>query len=68
MMLTTILVIAALTALIRAQAPDAESFVVPASFPSSIFNSYYVPASPTQNPQPAIHDPVSGVVSWCGSP
>lgn len=43
-----------------AQAPSssAPSYVVPAEFPSSIFPSYYYGASPTQNPQPAIFDPV----------
>ena len=42
---------------VRAQSA-ASSYVVPAEFPSSIFQSYYYGASPTQNPQPAIHDPV----------
>lgn len=43
-----------------AQAPSSatSSFVVPAEFPSSVFPSYYYGASPTQNPQPAIYDPV----------
>ena len=47
-----------------AQAPAPSSsvststYTVPAEFPSSIFQSYYYGASPTQNPQPAIYDPV----------
>jgi len=56
---------------VLAQAPGAEQYVVPAKFPSSIFKSYYVPASPTQNPQPAVHDPVLDIVrlrGWGGLP
>ena len=45
-----------------AQAPSGpSSYVAPAEFPSSIFPSYYYGASPTQNPQPAIQDPVLDV-------
>ncbi|KAL9058188.1 MAG: hypothetical protein Q9162_001912 [Coniocarpon cinnabarinum] len=39
-------------------ASSASSYVVPAEFPSSLFSSYYIDASPTQEPQPAIRDPV----------
>lgn len=39
-------------------APGASSFVVPPGFPTSIFSSYYVKAVPTQEPQPALYDPV----------
>lgn len=66
-MLKPIVVLAALTIdYVLAQAPGAEQYVVPAKFPSSIFKSYYVPASPTQNPQPAIHDPVLDIVRLRG--
>ena len=42
-----------------AQAPNGpKSFTVPAKFPTSIFNSYYVRPNPTQNPQPAVRDPI----------
>src|ERR1700760_3431767 len=42
-------------------APGASSYVAPAGFPTSAFTSYYfLPASPTQEPQPAIYDPVLG--------
>jgi hypothetical protein len=42
-----------------ASAPGASSYVAPAGFPTSAFTSYYfLPASPTQEPQPAIYDPV----------
>ncbi|KKA21995.1 Ser/Thr protein phosphatase family protein [Rasamsonia emersonii CBS 393.64] len=40
-------------------APGATSYVAPAGFPTSAFSSYYfLPARPTQEPQPAIYDPV----------
>ncbi|MCJ1382360.1 hypothetical protein MMC17_005473 [Xylographa soralifera] len=38
--------------------PGSSSYVVPAGFPSSLFSSYYVAPAPTQEPQPAIFDPV----------
>lgn len=39
--------------------PGSSSYVVPANFPTSVFPSYYyMPAQPTQEPQPAIYDPV----------
>ncbi|KAF8622021.1 hypothetical protein AX15_007311 [Amanita polypyramis BW_CC] len=38
--------------------PGAASYVAPAEFPTSVFASYYyLPARPTQEPQPAIYDP-----------
>jgi hypothetical protein len=44
---------------IRAAAPGSSSFVAPAGFPTSAFTSYYfLPSSPTQEPQPVIYDPV----------
>jgi hypothetical protein len=44
-----------------ASAPGASSYVVPAGFPTSAFTSYYfLPATPTQEPQPAIFDPLLG--------
>lgn len=56
------LIFGAVVVLVRAQAPGASSFVVPPKFPSSVFDRYYYGASPTQNPQPAIHDPVLNLV------
>ena len=42
-----------------ASAPGSASYLVSAGFPTSAFSSYYfLPASPTQEPQPAIYDPV----------
>ncbi|KAE8146502.1 Metallo-dependent phosphatase-like protein [Aspergillus avenaceus] len=42
--------------------PGAPSFVAQAGFPTSAFSSYYyLPAEPTQEPQPVIHDPVLNV-------
>jgi hypothetical protein len=39
--------------------PGASSYVAPAGFPTSAFSSYYfLPATPTQEPQPALYDPV----------
>lgn len=39
--------------------PGASSYVASAGFPTSAFSSYYfLPASPTQEPQPAIYDPI----------
>jgi len=34
------------------------SFVAPSGFPTSVFSTYWTPPSPTQEPQPAIFDPV----------
>ncbi|KAK8072239.1 hypothetical protein PG996_005587 [Apiospora saccharicola] len=38
--------------------PGVASFTVPAAFPTSVFSSYYVKPGPTQEPQPALYDPV----------
>ena len=38
--------------------PGSSSFIVPAGFPTSIFSSYYIKPVPTQEPQPAVYDPV----------
>ncbi|KAF4553549.1 Hypothetical protein D9617_6g092800 [Elsinoe fawcettii] len=37
------------------------SFVAPSGFPTSIFSSYWTPPSATQEPQPAIFDPVLNI-------
>ena len=41
----------------QAALPGSATFKAPAGFPTSLFSSYYVPASPTQEPQPAVYDP-----------
>lgn len=42
-----------------ASIPGDASFAAPAGFPTSAFSSYYLnPTKPTQEPQPAIYDPV----------
>ncbi|GFF32961.1 sphingomyelin phosphodiesterase 2 [Aspergillus udagawae] len=42
--------------------PGASSYVAPAGFPTSAFSSYYyLPAEPTQEPQPVIRDPVLNI-------
>ena len=41
--------------------PGASSYVVTAGFPISAFSSYYLKPVPTQEPQPAIHDPVLNI-------
>lgn len=41
-----------------AQLPGVASYVVSPGFPTSVFSSYYVQAGPTQEPQPALYDPV----------
>jgi hypothetical protein len=38
--------------------PGVSLFTVPAGFPTAVFSSYYVPPAPTQEPQPAVYDPV----------
>ena len=38
--------------------PGLSSYVVKAGFPTSAFPSYYIPPSPSQEPQPALYDPV----------
>jgi hypothetical protein len=37
---------------------QATAYTAPAGFPSAAFSSYYVPPTPSQEPQPAIFDPV----------
>lgn len=44
-----------------AQLPGPPSFAAPPGFPTTAFPSYYVPPSPTQEPQPALYDPVLNV-------
>ncbi|KIX06248.1 uncharacterized protein Z518_04223 [Rhinocladiella mackenziei CBS 650.93] len=34
-----------------------QAYTVPAGFPTSLFSAYYIPPSPTQEPQPIIFDP-----------
>ena len=34
------------------------AYTVPAGFPTSIFSSYYIAPAPTQEPQPAVYDPI----------
>ena len=41
--------------------PGAASFVVPSAFPTSVFSSYYVKPAATQEPQPALYDPVLNI-------
>jgi hypothetical protein len=43
---------------VHASAPGSSSFVVPPGFPTSVFSSFYVKPVPTQEPQPAVYDPV----------
>ena len=38
--------------------PGSSTYVISAGFPTSAYSSYYVPASPTQEPVPVIFDPV----------
>ncbi|KAH8689040.1 sphingomyelin phosphodiesterase [Talaromyces proteolyticus] len=40
----------------RSSGSQVLAYTVPADFPTSLFPSYYVPPSPTQQPQPIIHD------------
>ncbi|KAL2004087.1 hypothetical protein VTN02DRAFT_307 [Thermoascus thermophilus] len=50
------------TASATSSLPGASSYVAPAGFPTSAFSSYYyLPARPTQEPQPALHDPVLNI-------
>ncbi|KAL8741919.1 MAG: hypothetical protein Q9190_005529 [Brigantiaea leucoxantha] len=37
------------------------AYTVPAGFPTSVFSSYYIPPAATQQPQPALYDPVLGI-------
>ena len=41
-----------------AYTPGATVYTAPPGFPTALFSSYYVPASPSQEPQPAIFDPL----------
>jgi hypothetical protein len=41
-----------------ASVPGVSVFTAPAGFPTAVFSSYYVSPAPTQEPQPAIYDPV----------
>jgi hypothetical protein len=36
--------------------PGSSTYKAPAEFPTSLFSSYYVPPSPTQEPQPVVYD------------
>ena len=54
-----ILVLALIACLITAQQaplPGSASYEAPPGFPTSLYSSYYVPASPTQEPQPVVYD------------
>jgi hypothetical protein len=42
-------------------APGVSVFTAPAGFPTAVFSSYYVPPAPTQEPQPALYDPVLNI-------
>ncbi|OJD35498.1 ser thr protein phosphatase family protein [Diplodia corticola] len=46
---------------IMPSAPGLPSYVASAGFPTSAFSSYYLPPSTTQEPQPALHDPVLNI-------
>ena len=59
--LTAVLSAFSLSVQAQSSAPGASSFTVPAGFPTSIFSSYYDSVSPTQEPQPALHDPVLNI-------
>ncbi|KAF2091197.1 hypothetical protein K490DRAFT_71424 [Saccharata proteae CBS 121410] len=50
--------LAATVAAQHASIPGASSFVAPAGFPTSVFSSYWQPPSATQEPQPALYDPI----------
>ncbi|KAI9737357.1 MAG: hypothetical protein M1834_009511 [Cirrosporium novae-zelandiae] len=41
--------------------PGASSYVVSGGFPTSVFSSYYVNPAPTEEPQPAIYDPILNI-------
>lgn len=44
-----------------AQIPGLPSFVVPSGFPTSVFSSYYIQPAATQEPQPALYDPILNI-------
>ncbi|KAF7588362.1 hypothetical protein BBP40_005791 [Aspergillus hancockii] len=49
-------------AFVASPLPGVPSYVAPPGFPTSAFPSYYyLPAEPTQEPQPIIHDPVLNI-------
>ncbi|KAK7550968.1 acid sphingomyelinase and PHM5 phosphate metabolism protein [Phyllosticta citricarpa] len=56
--LTMAMVYLALTSSAQHTAPGLSSFVAPPGFPTSVFSSYHVPPAATQEPQPAIYDPI----------
>lgn len=41
--------------------PGAASYVVPTAFPTTVYSSFYVNPGPTQEPQPAIFDPILNI-------
>lgn len=41
--------------------PGEASYVVPTSFPTSVFSSYYLQPAATSEPQPALYDPVLNI-------
>lgn len=41
--------------------PGLPSYIASAGFPTSVFSSYYLPPSTTQEPQPALYDPVLNI-------
>ncbi|KAL2290302.1 hypothetical protein FJTKL_15443 [Diaporthe vaccinii] len=51
----------AVVAATEATLPGEAFYVVPTAFPTSVYSSYYVQPGPTQEPQPAIYDPVLNV-------
>lgn len=55
--------LACLTVCVQAddEMPGAASFVVPSAYPTSVFSSYYVKPAATQEPQPALYDPVLNI-------
>ncbi|ROW08824.1 hypothetical protein VMCG_02745 [Cytospora schulzeri] len=55
------LMLSSLVAVTDAGLPGATSYVVPTAFPTSVYSSYYVKPGPTQEPQPAIFDPVLNI-------
>jgi hypothetical protein len=45
-----------------ASLPGTSAYIAPYGFPTSAFSSYYfLPTTPTQEPQPALHDPVLNI-------
>lgn len=53
---------AATAASVSPSLPGVKAYTPPFGFPTSAFASYYfLPASPTQEPQPALYDPVLNI-------